>query len=177
MTIHTSTFDLMEQRREFKAAVEFWQQANNIGAVSVCGSARSIQTKSRAFLPGCVCVHPPTMREQEEELQLDCPYIFHPLVLKNRWSFPFDNIISFLCLPRIDKLRLVETMPKQNRCHKNDSDNIFGPLPKNGFGPFSFKFFVPIRVGLKEISPYQHGVRIAVMTLLSKRVSIVAYST
>ena len=26
---------------------------------------------------------------------------------------------------------------------------MFGPDKKNGFGPFSYKFFVPIRVGLK----------------------------
>ena len=41
-------------------------------------------------------------------------------------------------------------MPKQNRCHKFDSDHEFiflVPNRKNGFGPFSFKFFVPIRVG------------------------------
>ena len=61
--------------------------------------------------------------------------------------------ISFLYLPRIDKLRLVETMPKQNRRHKIDSDHIFGPPPqKNGFGTFSFKFFVPTRVGLINVN-------------------------
>ena len=35
-------------------------------------------------------------------------------------------------------------MPKKNRCH--DSDHIFGPIKENGLGPFSLKFFVPIRV-------------------------------
>ena len=40
----TLTFDLlMKQWREFKAAVEFWQP-QNIGAVSACSSARSVQT-------------------------------------------------------------------------------------------------------------------------------------
>ena len=36
----------------------------------------------------------------------------------------------------------------KNRCHK--IDHIFGPPPQTGFGPFSFKFFVPIRVGLSH---------------------------
>ena len=34
----------------------------------------------------------------------------------------------------------------KNRCHKIVT--IFLVPKKNGFGPFSFKFFVPIRVGL-----------------------------
>ena len=63
----TSTFDLIEQWSEFKA-VEFWQPANNnnIGAASVCSSARSVQTSSNSFLPGCACIYSRTIREQEE---------------------------------------------------------------------------------------------------------------
>ena len=30
------------------------------------------------------------------------------------------------------------------RCHNIDSDHVFGKKQTNGFGPFSFKFFVPI---------------------------------
>ena len=54
----------MEQWSEVKA-VEFWQPANdNIGAVSV---VLDVVYKLRVaqFLPGCACVHPPTIREQE----------------------------------------------------------------------------------------------------------------
>ena len=41
----------------------------------------------------------------------------------------FHSAILFLYLPSIDsKLRLVvEIMPKQKRCHKINSDHIFGP--------------------------------------------------
>ena len=47
------------------------------------------------------------------------------------------------------KLRLVvKTMPKQNRCHKFDSDHIFVPEKKMIWAIFVDKFFVPIRVSL-----------------------------
>ena len=39
--------------------------------------------------------------------------------------------ISLLYLPRIEKLILVvETTPKQDRCHKIDDDHVFGPKTK-----------------------------------------------
>ena len=67
-------------------------------------------------MPGCARVHPLIMREQEEynldivsgclrftgkvtillltvELQIVCSCISHPLVLNNRWPFPFGNFI------------------------------------------------------------------------------------
>ena len=33
--------------------------------------------------------------------------------------------------------------------HKMAFAHVFGPEKKNGFGPFSYKFFVCIRVGLR----------------------------
>ena len=34
--------------------------------------------------------------------------------------------------------------------HKMAFAHVFGPEKKNGFGPFSYKFFVCMRVGLKK---------------------------
>ena len=34
--------------------------------------------------------------------------------------------------------------------HKMAFAHVFGPEKKNGFGPFSYKFFVCIRVGLRR---------------------------
>ena len=35
--------------------------------------------------------------------------------------------------------------------HKMVFAHVFGPEKKNGFGPFSYKFFVCIRVGLRAV--------------------------
>ena len=35
--------------------------------------------------------------------------------------------------------------------HKMAFAHVFGPEKKNGFGPFSYKFFVCIRVGLRNL--------------------------
>ena len=62
------------------------------------------------------------------ELQLVCSFLHILLSLFWKLGGYFHSAISLLYLPRIDKLRLVvEIMPKQNRCHKFDSDHIFGP--------------------------------------------------
>ena len=39
--------------------------------------------------------------------------------------------------------------------HKMAFAHVFGPGKKNGFGPFSYKFFVCIRVGLMGIFAFQ----------------------
>ena len=39
--------------------------------------------------------------------------------------------------------------------HKMAFAHVFGPEKKNGFGPFSYKFFVCIRVGLMYYFPKQ----------------------
>ena len=41
--------------------------------------------------------------------------------------------------------------------HKMAFAHVFGPEKKNGFGPFSYKFFVCIRVGLSEKNPVLPG--------------------
>ena len=52
------------------------------------------------------------MREQEKNLNIS-------------WCLRFTGKVLIVL---IDKLRLVvETMPSQNRCHKFDSEQIFGP--------------------------------------------------
>ena len=40
--------------------------------------------------------------------------------------------------------------------HKMAFAHVFGPEKKNGFGPFSYKFFVCIRVGLKAMFPRKY---------------------
>ena len=64
-------------------------------------------------------------------------------------------------------------MPKQNRCHKIDSDHVFGPMKKDGFGLIEFRCVVTVstpavwlaRENIKRLTPrpcinveYSHGV-------------------
>ena len=70
-----------------------------------------------------------------------------------------------LYLPRIDKKKLrlvVFIILKQNRCHT--LTKLLVPNEKNGFGPFSYKFFVPIRVGL------------TIQEVFSKKIFLVLYA-
>ena len=64
------------------------------------------------------------------ELLLVCSRVSHLLVLKNRGSFLFGNFI------------LVSPPHKQAKLYLVPENN-------DGSGPFSFKFFVPMRVGRK----------------------------
>ena len=50
--------------------------------------------------------------------------------------------------------------------HKMAFAHVFGPEKKNGFGPFSYKFFVCIRVGLNLVRNAQTDLVIRIWNIL-----------
>ena len=128
----------LKQWSEFKT-VELWQPSNNIGAAYVCSSAVVYTLKSSAFLldlvnnktsrhsiGGCLRFTGKVVMYYYCRAPAALAYLSHPLVLKNRWPFPFGNFI-FVSPPHRHGLLFREL----ENLHDNGPNPFLGGGTKN----------------------------------------------